>query len=270
LHRNAGDLTRLPGETRIGAVRLQIADLARSLEYYRDHLGFAVLSTEHGIAVLGSAAAARPLITLHERRGARPVPHAGVLGLFHVAILLPDRASLGRVGTHLAAAGVRVASADHHVSEALYLWDPDGLGLEVYADRPRSEWQVRDGELVMVTEPLDLASLARAGGGEPWTGVPAGTTVGHVHLQVGDLAAARAFYHEGLGFDITVSRYPGALFMSAGGYHHHVAVNTWAPNPRPATDADARLLEWELLVPGGGPDRVLIDPWGTPVRVRAA
>ncbi len=150
------------------------------------------------------------------------------------------------------------------------MWDPDGLGLEVYADRPRAEWQVRDGELVMATEPLDLVSLARAGGAEPWTGAPAGTTIGHMHLQVGDLAAARAFYHDGLGFDITVSRYPGALFMSAGGYHHHVAVNVWAPRARPATDADARLLEWELLVPDSGADRVLVDPWGTPVRVRAA
>jgi catechol 2,3-dioxygenase len=260
----------LPGETRPGVARLQIADLSRSLEYYRDHLGFAVLGSEPGVAALGSADEGVPLIELHEKRGVRPVPQSGVLGLFHVAILLPDRAALGRFVTHLRVAGLRAASADHHVSEALYLWDPDGLGLEVYADRPRGQWRHhKNGELVMVTEPLDLESLVRAGGGEPWAGFPRGTTVGHMHLQVGDLDGARRFYAEEIGFDLTVWSFPGALFMSAGGYHHHLGVNTWAPRPRPASDEDARLLEWELLVPGGGGERVLVDPWGTALRIRS-
>jgi catechol 2,3-dioxygenase len=255
---------------RPGTARLQVADLTRSLEYYRDHLGFAVLGGEKGVAALGSADDRTPLIELRERRGVRPVPQSGVLGLFHVAILLPDRAALGRFVTHLRTVGLRAASADHLVSEALYLWDPDGLGLEVYADRPRSEWRYhKNGELVMTTDPLDLASVVRAGGNEPWTGCPAGTTVGHMHLQVGDLEQARRFYHEEIGFDITVRSFRGALFMSSGGYHHHLGVNTWAAHPRPATDADARLLEWELLVPGYGGERVLADPWGTPVRLRS-
>jgi catechol 2,3-dioxygenase len=259
----------LPADTRPGTARLQISDLPRSLEYYRDHLGFAVLGEEKGVAALGSASGRPALIELHERRGVRPVPQTGVLGLFHVAILLPDRAALGRFATHLRVAGLRAASADHHVSEALYLWDPDGLGLEIYADRPRSQWRHHaNGELVMVTDPLDLASVVQAGGGEPWTGFPAGTTVGHMHLQVGDLAQARRFYHEEIGFDITVERFRGALFMSAGGYHHHLGVNTWAAHPRPATDEDARLLEWELLVPGSAGERVLVDPWGTALRIR--
>jgi catechol 2,3-dioxygenase len=255
---------------RPGTARLQVSDLSRSLEYYRDRLGFAVVGTATGIAALGSTDDQMPLIELHEKRGVRPVPQSGVLGLFHVAILLPDRAALGRFATHLLAVGLRAASADHHVSEALYLWDPDGMGLEIYADRPRSEWRYqKSGEVVMVTEPLDLASLVRAGAGEPGAGFPAGTTVGHIHLQVGDLEQARRFYQDELGFDLTVSSVPGALFMSSGGYHHHVAVNTWATRPRLATGDDARLLEWELLVPGGEGERVLVDPWGTRVRIRS-
>lgn len=263
------DSRRLPGGTRPGTTRLQVADLPRSLEYYRDRLGFTVLGSEKGVAALGSAGGGMPLIELHERRGARPVPQTGVLGLFHVAILLPDRAALGRFVTHVRAAGLRVASADHFVSEALYLWDPDGLGLEIYADRPRDLWRYHpNGELVMVTEPLDLASVGAAGGGEPWAGFPSGTTVGHMHLQVGDLDAARQFYGDELGFDLTVWSYPGALFLSAGGYHHHLGVNTWAARQRRATDDDARLLEWELLVPGHGGERALVDPWGTALRIR--
>lgn len=256
--------------TRPGTARLQVADLARSLEYYRDRLGFTVIGTEKGVAALGVAGERLPLIELHERRGVRPVPQTGVFGLFHAAILLPDRAALGRFVTHLRVAGLRPASADHLVSEALYLWDPDGLGLEVYADRPRSEWRYHsDGELVMVTDPLDLVSLASAGGGEAWAGFPSATTVGHMHLQVGNLDDARRFYQEAAGFDVTVWSFPGALFLSSGGYHHHLGVNTWAARPRPATEDGARLLEWELLVPGGGGERVLIDPWGTPLRIRS-
>jgi catechol 2,3-dioxygenase len=178
--------------------------------------------------------------------------------------------------------------ADHLVSEALYLSDPDGLGIEVYADRPRGTWQRRDRELAMTTDPLDISSVIAAGGGESWDGAPPGTTMGHVHLHVGDLDAAEGFYHRALGFDKTVWSYPGALFMSAGAYHHHVGTNTWAPGPSPSPD-QARLLEWELLVPAsddvaavarslraGGytPEDTAggvtaTDPWGTRLRVQA-
>ena len=251
---------------RLGIVRLCVADFERSLDYYHRRLKLSRISREDDGAVLGTEDGAA-LIALRERPGARPVPHTGVLGLFHFAILVPDRAALGRFLTHMAGEDVHVASADHLVSEAVYLWDPDGLGIEVYADRPRSQWQWSEGELVMTTDPLDLASVARAGGGVPWSGFPPETTIGHMHLQVGDLDRARAFYHGQLGLDITVSRYPGALFMSVVGYHHHLGVNTWARRPRPATEDDARLIEWEMLMPGAK-EQSLVDPWGTPLRVR--
>ncbi|HYJ79167.1 MAG TPA: VOC family protein, partial [Longimicrobiaceae bacterium] len=221
---------------------------------------------------------------------AAPVPRRGRLGLYHFAVLLPDRAALGRFAGHVAGLRIPAGMSDHFVSEAMYLTDPDGLGIEVYADRPRSAWRYEGRQLHMTTEPLDVASLARAADGEPWSGAPAGTTMGHVHLYVGDLEAAEAFYHQALGFDKTVWSYPGALFLAAGGYHHHLGTNTWAAHAPPAGEEDARLLEWEIVVPSaddaaeaarsleahgyavewtseGG---VAPDPWGTPVRVRSA
>lgn len=280
---------RLPVGTRLGPVRLQVAELERSVAYYRRVLGFGVVDESTDRAALGVADSEVPGVELHERPGAAPVPRRGRLGLFHYAILLPDRSSLGRFLAHLAEIGVPAGASDHLVSEALYLNDPDGLGIEVYADRPRSAWRHEDRQLVMATEPLDQRDLLDAAGSEPWNGMPAGTTIGHVHLHVGDLGRAEAFYHEGLGFDKTVWNYPGALFLSAGGYHHHLGVNTWARGAEPAGDDDARLLEWELRVPsmddasgaldslaaaGHAVERsreggVARDPWGTAVRIRS-
>lgn len=284
---------RLPAGIRLGPVTLQVADLERSLAYYRDVLGFRVAQQAPGRATLAAHGDDAPLVVLREKPGANPVPRRGRLGLYHFAILLPDRAALGRFVAHLADAGERAGASDHLVSEALYLQDPDGLGIEVYADRPRSMWRAVNGQLVMATEPLDLESLVRAAGGEPWTGMPAGTVIGHVHLYVGDIDAAAAFYHAGLGLDKVVWSYPGALFLSAGGYHHHLGVNTWAAGAAPATDADARLVEWEIVLPspadaaaalenlagaGGAVERVADggvvaggvarDPWGTALRLR--
>lgn len=295
---------RLPAGTRVGRVRLQVADLARSLAYYEAVLGLGVQGRSAGEAVLGpggdgetadgDAGRGEPLVELRERPDAAPVPRRGRLGLYHFAILLPDRAALGRFVRHLDAIGVRPGASDHLVSEALYLWDPDGLGIEVYADRPRAEWRRRDGELVMATEPLDVEDVARAAGNVPWDGMPAGTTMGHVHLHVGQLDHAAAFYEQALGLDRTVWSYPGALFLSAGGYHHHLGLNTWAAGAAPAGEGDARLLEWELVVPSaedvegvtrrfaaaghavdtgasggaGRPGVVVRDPWGTALRIQ--
>ena len=189
---------RLPAATSVGAVTLQVADLERSLEYYRTTLGLAELGRDAGGAVLG--AGARPLVELRERRGARPAGR-GRLGLFHFAILLPDRPALGRFVQHLADLGVYAGAGDHLVSEAFYLTDPDGLGIEVYADRPRASWRRNGRELLMATDPVDVAAVVAAGGGGAWTGMPAGTTMGHVHLHVGDLALASRFYSEALGLD---------------------------------------------------------------------
>jgi catechol 2,3-dioxygenase len=182
--------------------------------------------------------------------------------------------------------------SDHFVSEAIYLTDPDGLGIEVYADRPRSTWKNHDGQLVMTTVPLDVGSVMQAASdsaeGVTWQGMPPGTVIGHVHLHVGDLENAAAFYHGGLGLDKTVWNYPGALFLSAGGYHHHLGTNTWATGAAPAGPEDARLLEWEVLVPrvadadaaaqsltaarrdvrSDQNDWLAADPWGTVVRIR--
>src|ERR1041384_3485192 len=164
---------RLPEEAHVGRVRLQVSDLGASVLYYTRILGFRVLDQRGSVATLGPQDG-MPLIELHARRGARPVPRRGRIGLYHFAILLPDRAALGRFVAHLAGIGAPAGSADHLVSEALYLSDPDGLGIEVYADRPRSEWKTQGGEIAMATEPLDVGALVRAAGGGAGAGTAAG------------------------------------------------------------------------------------------------
>jgi catechol 2,3-dioxygenase len=278
---------RLPEATRLGRVRLQVADLARSVAFYEKVLGFRAIRRTNDSVSLGAHGDDREIVHLHQLTGARSVPKRGLLGLYHFAILLPDRASLGRFVAHLAEIGAYAGMSDHFVSEAVYLTDPDGLGIEVYSDRPRDAWRYDERQLQMATNPLDVEDLIRAAGGERWSGMPAGTVLGHVHLYVDDIAKAEAFYHDALGFDKVVWSYPGALFMSAGGYHHHLGTNTWARGAPPATDVDARLLEWEIVVPtkrdaeeaarhvqtAGYPVKeengewVLTDPWGTSLRL---
>jgi catechol 2,3-dioxygenase len=275
----------LPDAAHVGGVRLQVSDLRRSVSFYEQVLGLRVIGSNDA-TILGPRGGPAPLVTLQTRAGVTPA-RRGAFGLFHFALLLPDRASLGRFAAHLARVGARLSAADHDVSEALYLWDPDGLGIEVYADRPRQSWRQHGRELVMTTEPLDLADLAMAAGGAAWDGAPAGTKMGHVHLSVGDLDRAADFYHRALGLDTTVWTYPGALFLSAGGYHHHLGTNTWSPGPSPSPD-QAQLLEWDLVVPSHadaiatgrslqsagyaaepiGSGVTAVDPWGTRVRIR--
>lgn len=240
---------RLPDHARLGGVHLQVADLDSSVAWYRDGIGAQVLRQKGHVASLGAHGDPTALLTLHGHPGASPMPSRGRLGLFHVAWLLPDRASLGRLISHVAARGEHVGSADHLVSEALYLQDPDGLGVEVYADRPRSSWNVSRGQVEMASLPLDVAGLVRAGGSVTHDGLPRGTTIGHVHLHVGDLEASTAFYRDVIGFDVTQSAYPGARFLSAGGYHHHLGTNTWAgANALPPAAGDAQLLRWDLVL----------------------
>jgi len=278
---------RLPESTHLGRVRLQVADLGRSILFYENVLGMRVLESSADSASLGTHGEDREIVHLHQLSSARPVPRRGLLGLYHFAILLPDRASLGRFVAHLAETGVYAGMSDHLVSEAVYLTDPDGLGIEVYADRPRDAWRYDERQLQMATDRLDVDDLVRSARGERWTGMPPGTVLGHVHLYVDDIDKAEAFYHDALGFDKVVWSYPGALFMSAGGYHHHLGTNTWAKGAPPATDADARLLEWEIIVPtqknadeaaknvtAAGYDAkpengewILTDPWGTSLRL---
>lgn len=283
---------RLPEATRLGPVTLQIADLERSLDYYGRVLGLRLLERDGPVARLG-APGGEPLVQLRERKGVRPRPGART-GLFHYAILLPDRPSLGRFARHLEQAGIGAGAADHLVSEALYLRDPDHLGIEIYADRPRTAWRRVGRELLMTTDPLDLTGLVAAAGDDPWQGVPAGAVMGHLHLHVGDLALAAGFYSEGLGFDRMVWGYPGALFLGAGGYHHHLGTNVWAgPGARRPGEDEAQLLEWTIELPdeaslntaaeslqlaghaiergglSGGGSFTTRDPWGTRARLRA-
>lgn len=279
---------RLPPDLHLGPVRLQVGDLARSVTFYETVLGLSVTRGGDGTATLAAAGAARPLVALKEHTGARRVAPHGRLGLYHFALLVPTRADLGRLLRHLIGLGLRPGSADHAVSEALYLSDPDGLGIEIYVDRPRSEWERRGDELFMTSAPIDVQGLLQAAGDAPWSAMPAGTTMGHVHLHVGDLGQAARFYETALGFDVMVRSYPGALFVSAGGYHHHLGLNTWAAGAPAPNPSDAQLLEWTLHLPDAASvhsaaerlaaheyetervadhDLLMADPWGTRLRL---
>lgn len=224
----------LPTDAHIGQVSLTVRDLDRSLSFYRDVLGFHE-STRDGRAARLGPAGGRTLLELHENNAAIPKPSRSA-GLYHFAILVPSRAALGRSLRRLAdQRWPLTGAADHLVSEAVYLNDPDGLGIEVYRDRPREEWPVRNGQLLMASDPLDLQGLLDEPGAEtPWNGLEAGTVIGHVHLCVPHLAAAEALYCGQVGLQPTVRGYPGALFAAAGGYHHHLGMNTWAGVGAPA------------------------------------
>lgn len=278
---------RLHAEATLGAVHLQVADLARSVAYYERVIGLYTIKSDEATVSLGARGESVPLVVLHHHEGAAPVPKRGRLGLYHFAILLPNREALGRFIAHLAAIGAYAGMSDHLVSEAVYLTDPDGLGIEVYADRPRESWRITNSRLEMATLTLNAADLVRASRGISWNGMPQGTRIGHVHLFVSDLDAAERFYHEGLGLDKVLLEYPGALFMSAGGYHHHLGTNTWAAGAPRAEPGDARMLEWSVVLPSAEDveetaraledagatisrtegDVTAADPWGTIVRV---
>ncbi len=227
-----------------GAVRLRVADPDRQREFYERAIGLRPIDSADGVTRLGSDG--RSVVELHEATEAPPRPPR-TTGLFHLAILVPDRAGLAAALGRVVRAGGRLSGAsDHLVSEALYLNDPEGNGIEIYRDRARAEWEHEGGEIRMSTLPLDVDALlveVREDGPQG-NGVPPGTRIGHVHLNVSDLDAAEGFYSGVLGFDVTVRSYPGALFLSVGGYHHHIGVNTWAGPGAPAPPPGSRGLEW--------------------------
>ena len=231
-----------------GPVRLRVADLDSQREFYERAIGLSPIDSGDGVARLGSDGT--PVVELDHRADA-PARPPRTTGLFHLAILVPDRAALAAALARAVRAGGRISGAsDHLVSEALYLNDPEGNGIEIYRDRPRAEWERDGGEIRMSTLPLDVDGLlAELREDEPESAMPDGTRVGHVHLNVADLDAAERFYSGLLGFDVTVRGYPGALFLSTGGYHHDIGVNTWAGPGAPAPAAGSRGLEWfELSV----------------------
>ena len=244
-------MSLLPAETRLGAIRLRAGDADRLRAFYEQTIGLEVLGDAAGVATLG--AGGKPLVEILADPAAPPRP-PGSTGLFHLALLVPTRADLARTLRRVADSRWPLSGAsDHLVSEALYLADPEGNGIELYRDRPRDEWPRSAGSIEMATLPLDLDSLLGESGGEQAdTRMPAGTTLGHVHLQVPDLGDAEAFWVDALGFDVTVRGYPGALFVSAGGYHHHVGLNTWAGVGAPSPPSGSRGLAWfEVMLPDG-------------------
>lgn len=243
---------RMPNQTHISHVHLQVSSLERALAFYRDLLGFRQASQNGATAMLSATGKPPYHIVLTERPGVRPKPPR-TTGLYHIAIRFPTRRALARAFRQLAAHDWPFqGAADHLVSEALYLADPDGNGLELYVDRPRDRWPQQNGQIAMATDPLDVKGLLAEAAGDPtpWTGVHPETDIGHVHLQVSDLARAEAFYRDLLGLDVTQRGYPGALFLSAGGYHHHVGVNVWAGRGAPPPPPDAvGLLSFALQLP---------------------
>jgi catechol 2,3-dioxygenase len=239
---------RLPATARIGRVRLAVSELARSVHFYSNVIGLSVLKMEGRIARLGPQNSKLVLLELEAMPGVHPIGRRTRLGLYHTAFLLPTRSALSSFVQHLRQDGIEFGAGDHLYSEAVYLVDPDGLSVEVYADRPRSEWLVENGELLTGVDTVRFETFPAVAAGS-WGGAPAGTTIGHVHFYVGALEQAKNFYHTGLGLDITTWRYPGALFTSAGGYHHHVGLNVWVANSPVASTEDPRLLFWEVLLP---------------------
>ena len=241
----------IPPDTSIGKVRLRVADIDALSEFYERVVGLRAVERDGELARLGPEGG-EPLIELVAAPGAPPAP-AFSTGLFHLAILVPDRAELARSLRRVADTGWRLTGAsDHLVSEALYLRDPEGNGIEIYRDRPQDQWGRDGGELRMATLPLDLEGvLGELGpGDEEANGMPAATTMGHVHLQVADIPAAEGFYNGALGLDVMVRSYPGALFLAAGGYHHHLGVNTWQSEGAPAPPEGALGLDrYELVLP---------------------
>ena len=248
----------LPPDTSLGPVHLTVADFDAALGFYRDVLGFHVTDRAGAETAALSATGSPPFqIILTGKPG---VQLRRTAGLYHFAILLPSRGDLARALRHLVDARAPLEGAsDHAVSEALYLHDLEGNGIEIYADRPREQWPVRGGTLAMGTKALDVEGLL-ALAARPWEGMPAGTRTGHVHLRVADLTRAEQFYASVLGFDVMVRGYPGALFLSAGGYHHHVGLNTWAGTGIPPMDPEgAGLHYFTLLLPDKDSKAAVLD-----------
>ncbi len=249
----------LPATTSVGQVRLRVADLDRALGFYRDILGFSI-DLEDRRAALSAGIDGDTLLELREVAGIAAAPRQAA-GLYHFAILLPSRKALALFAKHLIEHGVRFGQSDHTVSEALYFDDPDGNGIEVYADRPRTSWPVSDGVVHFTGDPIDFRNLLGeiTVADDSWEGMPEGTRIGHVHLRVSDIERSQAFY-ELLGFELTADFVRGARFLSAGGYHHHVGMNVWESRGRLLAGDDVAGLDSFTIVL---PDR---DSWAAAVK----
>lgn len=230
--------------TFVGEVNINVTDLARSIDFYTNVIGLKILNESKQQAVL-TANGKTALVTLEQPDGVMP-KQGRTAGLYHFAILLPERKDLAVFLRHLLQTGQRFGAADHYVSEAIYIDDPDGNGIEIYRDRPSSEWTWNEGLVDMATVQLDGDSIL-AESEEEFTGLPAGTVMGHIHLHVSNISEAENFYIKGLGFQV-VSHYPQAIFTSTGGYHHHIALNTWQGVGAPRRPENSAGLNWYTLV----------------------
>ncbi len=278
---------RLPDRTRLGLAALRVSDPGRALDFYVNKVGLELRERSGTAVLLGTHE--EDVLRLDIRPGTKPRNYRET-GLYHVAILVPDRPSLGAAIARLAKNNAKLGAADHLVSEAIYIWDPDNNGIEIYRDRPREEWNWSGGQVQMANRPLDFESLLAQPDVETLATKPMknGTRVGHIHLEVDNLAKARKFYGEVVGFSPTATL-PGAQFLGAGGYHHHLGTNIWESRngPPPSLDAaglslmtielpDANSLQalsarleaagTNTIVNGNGFD--FVDPWLTHVEVR--
>ena len=265
----------MPAGTHIGSLDLQVANMEQALDFYGAGLGLQLIEREGDRASLSATGLPPYLLALQELRSAIPAPRTST-GLYHVAIRLPDRPALARLLRRLLDRRVAFqGAADHGVSEALYLADPEGNGIELYVDRPPQAWPRQGDKIAMTSDPLDIRGLLgeAADGGAAWVGIHPETVIGHIHLKVADLDSTEHFYHGLLGFDVTQRDYPGARFFAAGGYHHHLGTNIWesrrgAPPPANSTG----LLTYFIAVPDGGAleaVRARLLAAGTPVEIQA-
>ncbi|MCM3708781.1 MULTISPECIES: VOC family protein [Cytobacillus] len=232
--------------TFVAQVHIKVQDLQRSLAFYKDVIGFKVLSQTDRVAEL-TADGKTALLTIEQPEYAEP-KMARTTGLYHFALLLPKRSDLAKIVRHFVEIGLQFGSSDHLVSEALYLSDPDDNGIEIYIDRSPSDWTWNNGEVMMTVDPLDFHDLLSIGQQQSWKGLPAGTVMGHIHLHVSELANTEKFYTEGLGFEAVCRYGTQALFISNGKYHHHIGLNTWngvgAPQP---SETSAGLRSFKLI-----------------------
>lgn len=233
--------------TYVGEVGLKVLDLKEMIRFYKEIIGFEVLKETENAAVLGAGGQA--LLKLEAGNGIIP-KNQRYAGLYHFAILLPDRKELGKMLLHLHNNGVGIGSSDHLVSEALYLSDPEGNGIEIYRDREPEEWDWNGSQVVMAVDPVDAAGLVQAAeaSGEVFQGLPAGTVMGHIHLHVSDLVKAKDFYVNGLGFEVVSSLGGQALFLADQKYHHHIGLNVWNGIGIPALPENAAGLGYYTLV----------------------
>ncbi|SLK03462.1 MULTISPECIES: VOC family protein [unclassified Paenibacillus] len=240
---------QIPATTHLGEVSLRISNLERSIQFYTEVVGLKLLERSEKVATM-TADGKHSLLRLEQLTNAVTMPVRSTSGLYHFAILLPDRKSLGLALRNLAESGIEIGQGDHLVSEAFYISDPDQNGIEIYADRARDTWKRdADNNYIMSSDPVDVDSLFALAANEPWQGLPAGTVIGHVHFHVRSLEESRRFYTGVLGFDI-VGNFANmsALFVSAGGYHHHIGLNIWAGTGAPVTPDNATGIDYFTII----------------------